>query len=194
MRNLLAACAAALCLAAAPARAADIEAGRGLAEACQSCHGENGVSEMPNIPSLAGQQDRFLQWQLVFFRSGRRANEIMGPIAKGLSDEDVRNVGAYFASLPKGGVRTGDADPVLRERGKQVAEQHRCAACHGDDFAGKQAAPAIVHQPREYLAKALGDYRGSARPSVGVAAMTEAASSLDDADIEALSHFLEAHE
>lgn len=186
--------AAMYCLTLGGAVAADLEAGRGKAEQCEACHGLRGVSENPTVPSLAGQQDRFLQWQLVFFRSGRRANEIMGPIAAGLTDEDIRNLGAYYTSLPPGGVPASDSDPTMRQRGQQVAEQNRCAACHGSDFSGSRAAPSIKHQPREYLAKALSDYRGNARPSTGVAAMTEAAAPLSDEDIQSLAYFLEAHE
>lgn len=182
-----------LCLMAAPALAADIAAGQARAEACQACHGAQGISENPEIPSLAGQQDKFLQWQLVFFRSGRRANEIMGPMAADLSDEDVRNLGAYFASLPAGTPPASEIDPALRQAGEALAEQHHCAACHTDTFAGKQAAPAIAHQHRDYLVKALADYRSGARPSIGVAAMTEAASGLSDNDIAALAQFLAAY-
>jgi cytochrome c553 len=63
---------------------------------CTSCHGERGVSQTENTPSLAGQPDLFLQWQLVFFRSGSRKNEVMQPIAEQLSNEDIRNLCAYF--------------------------------------------------------------------------------------------------
>ena len=168
-------------------------AGQARAEACGACHGAQGVSENPAIPSLAGQQDKFLQWQLVFFRSGRRANEIMGPMAADLSDEDVKNLGAYFASLPRGEPPASGADPALQQAGQALAAQHRCAACHTDTFVGKQAAPALAGQHAEYLAKALADYRSGARPSTGVAAMTEAASQLSDDDITALAAFLEGY-
>ena len=194
MRTTTALLAAALGLAAARASAADIAAGQARAEVCQACHGAEGVSENPAIPSLAGQKDKFLQWQLVFFRSGRRASEIMGPMAADLSDEDVRNLGAYFASLPAGKAPAGEVDPALRQAGEALAEQHRCAACHTDSFGGNQAAPAIAHQNRDYLVKALTDYRSGARPSVGVAAMTEAASGLSDNDIAALAQFLAAYQ
>ncbi len=194
MRTIGMLLAAAVCFTAAQASAADIAAGQARAEACQACHGAQGVSETPAIPSLAGQTDKFLQWQLVFFRSGRRANEIMGPMAADLTDEDVRNLGAYFASLPAGPPPVADLDPALRQAGQQLAEQHRCAACHTDSFAGKQAAPGIAHQNKEYLIKALTDYRSNARPSTGVAAMTEAASGLSDDDIVTLAQFLEAYQ
>ena len=62
--------------------AADAGAGKVKAEGCVGCHGENGVSEIESTPSLAGQPDAFIQWQLVFFRSGARKNEVMSPIAR----------------------------------------------------------------------------------------------------------------
>src|SRR3954468_16904258 len=90
-------CAAALCCSAA--HAADIAAGKEKAELCVGCHGEGGISQTENIPSLAAQPDLFIQWQLVFFRSGTRKNEQMQPIVEQLNNDDIRNLGAYFASL-----------------------------------------------------------------------------------------------
>src|SRR5258708_40058309 len=81
------------------AHAADIAAGKEKAELCVGCHGENGISQTENIPSLAGQPDQFSQWQLVFFRSGTRKNEQMQPIVEQLNNDDIRNLGAYFASV-----------------------------------------------------------------------------------------------
>src|SRR5437773_2078402 len=71
----------------APADAADVAAGKEKAELCIGCHGEGGISQTQNIPSLAGQPDQFIQWQLVFFRSGTRKNEQMQPIVEQLSNE-----------------------------------------------------------------------------------------------------------
>ena len=82
-----------------PARAADIAAGKEKAELCVGCHGEGGISQMENIPSLAAQPDLFIQWQLVFFRAGTRKNEQMQPVVEQLNNEDIRNLGAYYASL-----------------------------------------------------------------------------------------------
>ena len=180
----------ALCLWASPAFAAgDATAGQAKSEACLGCHGANGVSEAEGIPSLAGQADKFLQWQLVFFRSGRRDNPIMTPMSQELSDEDVRDIGAYFATLaPPPPVP--DPDPALHAAGAAVAEQHHCAACHTDGFTGKQAAASLAHQREDYLVHALADYRSGARPSTGVAAMNEAAAGLSDPDIAALAHYL----
>ena len=83
-----------------PGRAADVAAGKAkAAEVCGACHGENGISQTENIPSLAGQLDQYIQWQLVYFRAGSRKNEAMQPIVEQLNNEDIRNLGAYFASL-----------------------------------------------------------------------------------------------
>ena len=171
------------------AAAADVAAGQEKAKICAACHGENGVSSIPGIPSLAGQQDQFIQWQLVFFRSGRRPNPAMAPLVADLSDADIRDLGAYFHSLPyntKLVDETPNAD--LAAKGKTIAMQHHCASCHKDDFRGDRAAAAIAGQREDYLAKALTDYRSATRPSVGVAAMTEAASGLSDDEIAALAH------
>src|SRR3569833_843291 len=87
-------------LALVPASAADNAAVQEKAAVCSGCHGENGISQTENIPSLAGQPDQFLQWQLVFFRAGSRKSEQMQPIAQEISNEDVRSLGAYFAAMP----------------------------------------------------------------------------------------------
>src|SRR3954467_15011553 len=111
-------CAAALC--GTSARAADIAAGKEKAELCVGCHGEGGISQMENIPSLAAQPDQFIQWQLVFFRAGTRKNEQMQPIVEQLDNEDIRNLRAYFASLapPKA---PPDDNPDLSKKGAQAA-------------------------------------------------------------------------
>ena len=79
--------------------AADIEAGQQRSATCFSCHGPDGISLNPNYPNLAGQSEEYLARQLDAFRSGLRKDPIMSPMAQSLSDEDVRNVAAFFASL-----------------------------------------------------------------------------------------------
>src|SRR5947207_15615508 len=110
-----------LVLACVAARAADVAAGKEKAELCIGCHGEAGISQTQNIPSLAGQPDQFIQWQLVFFRSGTRKNEQMQPIVEQLSNDDVRNLGAYFASLPPPSNPKPDDQPDLSKAGAQAA-------------------------------------------------------------------------
>jgi cytochrome c553 len=167
----------------------NVAAGQQKAEICQPCHGKSGVSAITGVPSLAGQQDQFLQWQLVFFRSGRRKNEQMSPMAAMLSDEDVRDLGAWFASLPPA-PPAEEPDAAVSSAGAAIAAAHHCAVCHAENFTGKQAAARLTRQREDYLAKALTDYRSGARPSTGVAAMNEAASRLSDSDIAELARYL----
>src|ERR1700743_3664234 len=114
-------------------RAADPAAGKAKAEVCAGCHGDNGISQMENIPSLAGQLDQYTQWQLVYFRGGARKNEQMQPIVQDLSNEDIRNLGAYFASLTPPKAPDHD-NPDLSAKGKQAAIGRRCASCHPHNF------------------------------------------------------------
>ena len=169
--------------------AADIAAGKEKAELCAGCHGEAGISQTENIPSLAGQPDQFIQWQLVFFRAGTRKNEQMQPVVEQISNEDIRNLGAYFSSLtpPKGPT---DDNPDLSEKGKQAAAGRRCASCHTDTYAGTKAVARVAGQREEYLLKALHDYKSSVRSGGGMAAMADVAYPLSEEEIEALAHYL----
>ena len=135
--------------------AADIAAGKEKAELCVGCHGEGGISQMENIPSLAAQPDLFIQWQLVFFRAGTRKNEQMQPIVEQLSNEDIRNLGAYFSQLAPPLASMPDDNPDLSMKGAQAAAGRRCAACHTDTYAGTKAVARVAGQREEYLVKAL---------------------------------------
>lgn len=157
---------------------------------CVGCHGENGISQTENIPSLAGQQDQFTQWQLVFFRSGARKNEQMQPIAEQVSNEDIRNLGAYFASLTPPKDPKPDDNPDLSKKGAQAAVGRRCASCHTDSYAGTKAVARLAGQREEYLVKALHDYKSGVRSGGAGAAMTDVAYPLSDEEITALAHYL----
>jgi cytochrome c553 len=142
-------------------------------------------------PAIAGQTSNFIQWQLVFFRTGRRHNQIMQALAGGLSDVDIRKIGAYFASLPVPQPPAPKDDaPALTEAGATLSAQRHCTSCHGEKLEGQAAAPRLARQPEAYLAKSLIDYRSGARPSSGGAAMTEVAGGLSDDDIKDVAHYL----
>jgi cytochrome c553 len=185
----LATAAAMLAVVAGPTRAAD-ESIKEKAAQCTPCHGEAGMSETENTPSLAGQPDQYLQWQLVFFRSGSRKNEVMQPMAEQLNNEDVRNLGAYFASLTPPKAYAPDDNPDLSRKGAEAAAGRRCASCHGDTFAGTKAVARLAGQREEYLVKALHDYKSSLRVGGGVAAMADVAYPLSEEEITALAHYL----
>jgi cytochrome c553 len=191
-RSVLVRCGLALgltTLACGPLHAADPAPGKEKAELCAACHGEGGVSQTENIPSLAAQPDQFIQWQLVFFRSGSRKNEQMQPIVEQISNEDIRNLGAYFASLtpPKA---PPDDNPDLSRKGAEAAVGRRCASCHTDSFAGTKAVARIAGQREEYLLKALHDYKSGLRSGGGGAAMADVAYPLSEEEITALAHYL----
>jgi cytochrome c553 len=171
-----------------PLHAADLAAGREKAELCSGCHGDNGISLTDNIPSLAAQPDAFIQWQLVYFRSGTRKSEQMQPIVEQLNNEDIRNLAAYFASLPPPPKKPDD-NPDLAAKGAQAAVGRRCASCHGDSFAGTKAVARIAGQREDYLARALHDYKAGRRSGGGMAAMTDVAFPLSEEEIEALAHY-----
>ncbi|WPO42264.1 c-type cytochrome [Tardiphaga sp. 42S5] len=173
-----------------PIDAADIAAGKEKAELCSGCHGENGLSQMENVPSLAAQPDLFIQWQLVFFRSGTRKNEQMQPILEQIDNNDIRNLGAYFASLKPPEGKKPDDNPDLSAKGAQAAVGRRCASCHTESYAGTKAVSRIAGQREDYLVKALRDYKSGVRAGGGMAAMAEVAYSLSEEEITALAHYL----
>jgi cytochrome c553 len=83
-----------------PAAGGDLAVGKEKAQACASCHGALGVSVLPNAPHLAGQPEIYLVEQLRFYRSGRRAHEVMGVVARTLSDRDIDDLATWYAAIP----------------------------------------------------------------------------------------------
>src|SRR5205807_3995946 len=114
---------------AAPARAADPEAGRRKSEPCKACHGADGNASIPGTPSLAGQPVYFTHWQLIKFRDGRRKDPQMTPPAQNLSDEDMADLAAYYATQ-RPNPRPAKVDPAKVTAGRQLANLHHCTSCH----------------------------------------------------------------
>ena len=92
---------AALCISSPLAMAADAAAGKTKAATCVACHGANGMSPNDLWPNLAGQKEGYLVKQLKAFRDGQRNDPMMAPMAAPLSDADIADLAAYFASLGK---------------------------------------------------------------------------------------------
>src|SRR6266403_2470915 len=174
-------------LAGVPAHAADVASGKEKAELCVGCHGEGGISQSENIPSLAGQPDQFIQWQLVFFRSGTRKSDEMQPVVEQISNEDIRNLGAYLASLTPPGPPAPDDNPGLSRKGAEAAAGRRCASCHTDTYAGTKAVARLAGQRKDYLLKALRDCKSGLRSGGGMAAMAEVAYPLSEEELTALA-------
>jgi cytochrome c553 len=180
--------AAALCTLIGSPLAAQNDEGKAKFEACAACHNANGISTTEKTPSLAGQTDRYVQWQLVYFRSGIRKSPTMNPIAEALSNEDIRDLGAYVAQLPP-------AEPAappqtdLVEKGHALAAQNRCTACHGEKLEGNGAAARLSGQREDYLLKALEDFKAGKRVGGGMAAMADVVYPLSEDDLPALAAY-----
>jgi cytochrome c553 len=98
-RLLLAALAILPSVASAQAEAGDIAAGRRKALACQTCHGLDGLSKVPDAPHLAGQPEQYLVKSLGEYRRGTRNNELMALVAKNLTDQDIADLAAYYGAI-----------------------------------------------------------------------------------------------
>jgi cytochrome c553 len=83
----------------APAGAGDVATGRRKALACQTCHGLDGLSKLPEAPHIAGQPERYLVKSLEEYRKGERKDEMMTLVAKGLSDQDIADLAAYYGAI-----------------------------------------------------------------------------------------------
>lgn len=158
------------------------------AASCASCHGAAGISPNDTWPNLAGQNAAYLVRILGAYKSGDQTDVMMSPIAKTLTDTDVQNLAAYYASLScKAATReTGKRD---NPAGKVLAARN-CAACHGKMGIGSNPAwPNIAGQRAGYLVNVLKAFRGGLRkdPTMGGVAR-----GLSDADIDNLAAFYTA--
>jgi cytochrome c553 len=154
---------------------------------CGACHGEDGNSRLPNIPSLAGQPKFFVLNQLFLMREGVRKVEAMAAIVKDLKDPDLDALSEHYAKLaPK--ASDEPTDPALVKRGGELAEAKRCASCHLPTLAGQEQMPRVAKQRVDYLILALKSYRDGTRAGADTA-MSVPVAGLSDADLAALAHY-----
>jgi cytochrome c553 len=185
-------CVAAALVALAPAaRAVDVPADmREKLETCAACHGPNGVSPNPDVPSLAAQPDIFTQWQLVYMRDGTRKVEAMEEVVKTMTDSDIRFYGAYYAALPPPVPEHAKPSEAESAEVLNLMRPRRCASCHDETMAGKGEVPRLAGQREDYLAKALRDFRQNIRRGRGNAVMVELVATITDNDIKILADYL----
>jgi cytochrome c553 len=157
--------------------------------ACLACHGEKGISETSEVPSLAGMPADFTLIQLFLFRQGTRKVEIMNDLAKDMTDDDLRKFSDYFAKLAPPKPIDAPLDPAKADRAKALIAKHHCGSCHNADFSGREQMPRLAFQREDYLLKALRDYKAAKRPGYD-ATMDEVIRPLTDADIVDLAHYL----
>ena len=127
--------------------------GRGatLAMRCTMCHGERGMSEA-NSPNLAGQYAVVIYKQLLDFQSGARTNAVMSPMVKSLSDEEMRDLAAFYASLPRPTIPLGANVPLpdIVAHGSPMRNIPPCASCHGG-IDNKAGSPWLEGMPAAYI-------------------------------------------
>ena len=156
---------------------------------CSACHGEDGNSTNPQIPSIAGQPQLFVETQLVLFREELRKSDQMLPVVKGLKDADIVKLAEHFSKLPGKGMETGAANPALMKVGSEKTKALRCGICHLSDFSGQKQMPRLAGQREAYLEAEMRAYRDGKRAG-GDTIMAATLYGVSDADLKALAHFL----
>jgi cytochrome c553 len=193
-----------------PATWGDAAAGATKAAACAACHGLDGNSADPQSPKLAGQHETYIARQLALYKSGERDNAIMLGFASALSAQDMRDIGAYFASQkvlpgvaddstvasgPNQGRKFFLAGQKLFRAGNPAQGVPACQACHGPTGAGVPGPyPSIGGQHAAYTAAQLTAFRGGAvwgKDARANAVMAGVAANLSDEEIQSLATFLE---
>jgi cytochrome c553 len=173
-------------LAALPASAQSLDA---RLPTCFACHGENGTSQLPDIPSLGAQPAFYATVQMLMFRDKLRVTEPMNEMAKGLSDDDLRKAGEVIAKLPPPAAVADTPDAARMDKARALATQHRCNFCHQTNFQGLDSAPRLAGQREDYLLKALRGYKDNSRRGYD-AQMSEVVYPLKDEDFVELAYFL----
>jgi cytochrome c553 len=201
--------AAAAAAASAPAKPGDPVAGQGKIAVCAACHGMDGNSVIPANPKLAGQHERYIHRQLQLFKSGERNNAIMLGFAMTLSEQDMRDIGAWYASQSAQSGIANDAkisdasDETWAQRGERlyrggdkVSGTPACMACHGPAGEGNPGAayPHLAGQHADYTKAKLLAFRDGevwGKGDNANAVMAGVAKYLSDEDIEALATYIE---
>jgi cytochrome c553 len=172
----------------------DAAKGQASAAVCASCHTSDGSRGSPTYPILQGQHPEYLVKQLTEFKSGKRANAIMTGMAAALSEDDMKNVAAFYAGkTAKEGFAKNKATVELGEKIYRggIAERNvpACAGCHSPNGAGIPAQyPRIGGQHADYTEAQLIAFRGGVRKNS--VAMTGVAAKLNDREIKAVADYI----
>lgn len=170
----------------------DAGAGKVIAERdCKACHGLDGRGVAPGIPHLAAQREHFLLASLYEYKDGRRTHAALKGMAEQMSDADLRNVAAYYASQPPVAVAAATADIKQSspyEQGRALAAE--CAKCHNaDGNSTTPGTPSLAGQQPQYLVAAIREYHSGERK---VAVMKSMLQSSDVIAIENLALYFSA--
>jgi cytochrome c553 len=155
---------------------------------CAACHGPQGKSTQPAYPILAGQTSRYMYLELRDFQEGRRTNDLMSPIAVGLTRDEMHELSDYFAKQ-RPPVQSFATDPAKARLGKLKADETLCTMCHLGGFAGQNEIPRVAGQHYDYIVKQLSDFKARKRTN-DAGNMTSVANTLSAQDIENLANYL----
>jgi len=182
---------------AGPANASgDPAAGQEKSAVCAACHGADGKAIQPSYPNLAGQHASYTAKQLTEYRDGGRVNVLMSGQAANLSDQDILDLAAYYAQMPKiEGVATEDNLTLgmnIYRGGITSAGIAACSACHGPDGMGNPTAvwPIVSGQNAQYTADQLRYFRSGERANDPNAMMRGVAKRMTDEEIDAVSNYI----
>ena len=167
---------------------AGLEEGRVKSQVCAACHGVDGNSVIPTIPSLAGQPRQFITQALFMFREGRRKNEQMTPFAEKLSNADLNDLAQYF-SAQKLSPPTRQPEAGIVARGQAVTEKNNCVACHTATLVGQQHIPRLAGQHKPYLLDQLKQFKAATRADLD-GTMTSAAQGLAVDELDMVAEYL----
>jgi len=160
--------------------------GEMLAGTCFACHGPEGASTGPSIPSIAGLAEEFLDDKMMAYKEGRQFSTVMQRILKGYTKGEIEAMAKYF-SRQKYVVNTQQVDPKLAEAGAKVHKK-ACEKCHEDGGRSGEEAGVLAGQWAPYLRYMMEDYR-TGRSKMLEKKMAKKVEKLSDADTEALIHF-----
>ena len=176
----------------------DTEVGRSLSASCTACHGNDGNALQAENSNLAGQNEKYLFRQLQMIQSEEREIVVMKGLLNAFDDGDLRNIAAYYASLPG---RIGQSNPEGLEEGEAIyrggileKKVAACTACHAPNGNGNMLAgfPRVSGQTVEYTVAQLKAYREQERTTDedygGM--MRDIAARLTDSEIEALANYM----
>ncbi len=158
---------------------------------CASCHGANGRNDVPLTPVLAGQPSFYAITQLFLFREGRRSHEGMTAVAKTLTNADMQGFADFIGTLPPvpAPPPATPPDKARMDKGRALAQEHKCVFCHGADFSGGQQVPRIAGQREDYLQMSLRGFHSGARPGY-TQAMTAAVSQITLEELDTLAYYV----
>lgn len=145
------------------ALAADLPSPAMLGNTCAGCHGTNGSSMGPATPSIAGITPDYFVDTMMSYKNGERASTIMGRIAKGYSDEEIKAMADFFSDKPfLRQAQTHDADKA--DLGRKLHKKY-CEKCHEEGGAKADEGGILAGQWMTYLDYAFEDFQSGARPT-----------------------------